>query len=384
MEALGQVKATMASCAIVAAIVCWATCWLLLRFRSWHAHLSTDQAGSGIQKVHAEPTPRIGGLALLTGLLAADLLVNLSGAFDASVRKEVNGLLLAGLPALIGGLAEDLTRKVGPRVRLLLTMIAGALGYFLVHAEVQRIDVAILDPVLQLAPVSLMFTMVAVGGASNGVNIIDGFNGLASGVCTLLLAGIAMVAAINGDLMICLAALNVIGVTLGFMCWNWPWGRLFLGDGGAYLLGFWVAELAILLVARHAIISAWFPVLLMIHPIFETLFSMFRRTLLRGKPSTHPDNRHLHQLVFSQLEELQTGNAHNAGVDLTRRNAVTAIYFWGGSLASTVIAVLLAQNVLLLFMAAISFSLLYVFTYNHLARRSPSRHALASSQSKLP
>ena len=336
--------------------------------------MSTDHADSGVQKFHAQPTPRIGGVALALGLLAFDGAMHASGWFDRTVKSELDGLLLAAIPAFAGGIAEDLTRKVGPRARLILTMVSGLLGILTVNAEVLRLDIPVLDLLFHYGPVAALFTMFAVGGVSNAVNIIDGFNGLASGVCTIMLVGVAAVAAGLGDITVCIAALAMGGVVVGFMCWNWPWGKVFLGDGGAYLLGFWVAELAILLVARHPQVTAWFAVILMIHPIFETLFSMYRRILLRGKPSTHPDAMHMHQLVYGRLVRIHVGS--KVPMERTRRNAATAPYFWFGGVIATATAVMVAQDAIAGFTAAAFFSLAYVLTYQRLVRWSTPRIAV--------
>jgi UDP-N-acetylmuramyl pentapeptide phosphotransferase/UDP-N-acetylglucosamine-1-phosphate transferase len=91
------------------------------------------------------------------------------------------------------------------------------------------------------------------------------------------------------------------GATLGFLVWNWPWGRIFLGDGGAYLLGFWVVFLGLMIPHRTPEISPMAPVLVGIYPLVETVYSMYRRKFVRTHPINHPDALHLHTLIYRRL-----------------------------------------------------------------------------------
>ena len=206
------------------------------------------------------------------------------------------------MPAFTGGLAEDLTKKVGVLARLLLTMAAGVLASVLIGATLTRLDVPGLDNLLQYWPLlAIAFTAFAVSGAANAINIIDGYNGLDAGYAIVALAALAWVSMQVGDQVVLLASLAMLGALFGFVVWNWPGGRIFLGDGGAYLLGFWLAELGVLLVMRNPQVSPWFPLVIMIYPIWETLFSMYRRKIIRQHQVGHPDAMHLHQLVYQRL-----------------------------------------------------------------------------------
>src|SRR5258707_10042434 len=109
----------------------------------------------------------------------------------------------------------------------------------------------------------------------------------------------------------------MLGAGLEFMAWNYPKGKIFLGDGGAYLLGFWLAELAVLLVARNPDVSPWFPLLLLVYPIFETLFSIYRRCFLHGRSSGDADALHFHQLIYKRLARIDVGSKDPA--EITRR-----------------------------------------------------------------
>jgi UDP-N-acetylmuramyl pentapeptide phosphotransferase/UDP-N-acetylglucosamine-1-phosphate transferase len=154
----------------------------------------------------------------------------------------------------------------------------------------------------------------------------------------IMLIGLAYVAFAVDDRLIALLALTGVGATLGFFVWNFPAGLVFLGDGGAYFLGFYVAELAILLLHRNPAVSPMFPLLLCIYPVFETLFSIYRRKWLRGAPVGMPDGAHLHSLIYRRFLRWAAGD--RSARELTRRNSMTSPYLWMLCSLSVVPAVL--------------------------------------------
>ena len=337
-------------------------CYLIVRYEHLHAHLTHDHNTTGPQKFHATPVPRIGGVAILIGLLVAGVgLLPIQQRFSID---EFGYLLLAGLPAFAGGTAEDLTEKASVLTRLLLTMLAATLGAWLLGAVLERIDVPGFDALLRWPPFAIAFTVFAVGGVANSINIIDGYNGLAGGCAVLVLAALAWAAAQVGDAFLMTAALAMIGALLGFLVWNYPKGILFLGDGGAYLLGFWLAELAVLLVVRHPEVSPWFPMLLLAYPVFETIFSIARRKLLRGHSPGHPDALHLHQLIYMRLARVFVGSRDP--ILITRRNSMVATYVWAISACCVLPAIFFWNETGWLIAFTVVFCAWYVWLYHRI------------------
>jgi len=350
------------------------SCYLLIRYKHLHIHLSQDPVGTGPQKVHAVAQPRIGGIALLIGLLFANLIL-LSAQKQFPV-ENFGFMLLAVLPAFSGGLVEDITKNVRVSSRLILTMFAAALGAWLFGAILPRVDIPGFDEWLRWSPLAVAFTVFAVGGIGNAVNIIDGYNGLASGYALLVLAALAWVSAQVGDLFLLTSALTMGGALLGFLIWNYPRGLIFLGDSGAYLLGFWLAEISVLLVVRHPEVSAWFPVLLLVYPIFETLFSMARRKILQGTSPGDPDNLHLHQLVYRYLTR-RSPNNEDPKVTLSQNNAV-APRICIAALLCCFAGTCLWQNTQWLLTLALTACVIYVGIYYVLSKadKNPARPSL--------
>jgi UDP-GlcNAc:undecaprenyl-phosphate GlcNAc-1-phosphate transferase len=268
--------------------------------------------------------------------------------------------LLAATPAFTGGFLEDLTRKVTPYSRLLFAFGAAATGYFLVDARITDLDLPYDDLLFRYEIFAFGFTLFAVGGFAHATNIIDGMNGLSGFVAGAILAAIALVAAQVGDERILCAALVVMGATLGFLVWNFPRGVIFAGDGGAYFLGFAIAELAVLLVHRNSEVSPWFALLALWYPVWETLYSMYRRKVMRGKSPADPDGLHLHTLVYRRIVKLHTRPV--------ARSALTTVCMLALCLATVVPAWLFWGETWILQAFAAAFALVYLWIYRRIVR----------------
>lgn len=266
---------------------------LLVMTKHWHGHFSMDHT-AGVQKFHTKPTPRIGGVAVAAGLLAG------WNHAPADVNEILTPLLIAGVPAFVAGLLEDITKKVGVSTRLLATMVSGGVACWLTGIALDRVDIPLVDDLLAWGPAAVMFTAFAVAGVANAINIIDGFNGLSSGTVLVILAALGSIAGLQGDAPLALSCAVLAAAVLGFWLVNFPLGKLFLGDGGAYLVGFALAWLSVLLLMRHPNISPWLVLLACAYPVTEVLYSVWRRKRQR-QPTGAPDSLHLHSLVKTQL-----------------------------------------------------------------------------------
>ena len=316
-----------------------------------------DSQLAGPQKFHTQPVPRVGGIAIFGAIAICSLA---AWWFD---RPQMHGLALltfCGIPALAFGLAEDLTGSITPRARLIATGVSAALAIFVADSFIDRVDVPGIDNLLVFSVFSVPLTIFAVAGVANSINIIDGFNGLSSMVAMMIFAAIAYVAHQTNDQFITIASLACIGALLGFFVWNYPLGLIFLGDGGAYFVGFMVAELSILLFHRNDDVSPWFSVLVLAYPITETAFTIYRRRFLRGISTVQPDRGHLHQLVFSRVLYTKKLNKTN---NLRARNSKTAPYLWALSCFSIVPAVICWNKPFLLFCFVCLFVCFYVWLY---------------------
>lgn len=304
---------------------------VIVATRNWHARFSADNP-HGIQKVHKAATPRIGGIALITGGVAGLFLLSGEAFYLFAI------ILCCSLPAFSGGLVEDITKSVSPRVRLTMALTSGAL--FVAFSG------TLLPLALPLARGSAEWVSwmtiamgtfgIAVGlaGTTNSINIIDGFHGLAAGSVIIMTLGIALLAHAEGDITLTSVSLVFAGVVAGFLVVNFPGGHLFLGDAGAYFCGFFLGALAVFLAARTDQ-SALVSILIMAHPVYETLFSIRRKSKRKGSSPTEPDNLHLHHMVSRRYARFMAFGLDRPDL----RNPLTGALMWPFSLVAVILAV---------------------------------------------
>ena len=282
----------------------------LIASEKYHGHLTGDAQGTGPQKIHDGSVPRVGGVGIFLGFCAALLYCK---AFVPSAR-EVSApiwLILALSVPFAAGLLEDITKRVRPAIRLMATFIGAGIAFFFCNAALSRFDVPGVDALLALHPIfQLAFTLFCVGGIAHAFNLSDGLNGLLGGlVCTASL-GLALVAWRLGDQHILFSTLALCGATAGFLLGNYPWPRIFAGDGGAYFCGTAVALLCIMLVARNPSISPWSALAMVLYPFTDTACAILRRVLQR-RPISQPDAEHLHTLLARWLSKRYPTNGRN-------------------------------------------------------------------------
>lgn len=281
---------------LVASLVSAAIALIIVRFKFLLASSMSRSLGAR-QASHKVPTPRLGGLAILIGILATLVL---------GLRDFNYIVFLAVLPVFLSGLFEDFGYETSPKLRLLVMAISAVIVTLATGEVVSSVDVDFVDKVFALPVIGLIFTIFAVVGLTNGVNLIDGVNGLASSKVIFASLALSYVAAQHGDTALFTAALLIAAATLGVFVVNFPFGRIFMGDAGAYSLGFILAWIVILLNERHPEISAWSLLCIISWPIFDTGFAIIRR-LKSGAATDRPDHLHFHQLVMRAWELISAG-----------------------------------------------------------------------------
>ncbi len=328
-------------------------CLALVATRRWHGRITFDDV-EGVQKFHRDQIPRIGGFGIALAYLAVWPLL------PADLSRIWALIGLAGLPALAAGLAEDLTRRVGVRWRLLATMFAGVCFALATGYAMDKVSLPGVDWLLGFWIVALLFTGFAMGGVANAVNIIDGFNGLAGGALVIMFGAFAWVAHQVGDALVMGLALVYAALVLGFLVVNFPFGKIFLGDGGAYFCGFLLASLGVLLPSRNPEVSAWAAILICAYPVIETLASMRRKARREGSHVGQPDRVHFHMLAYRRYGRRLV----RPGGPLHLRNPATSLVTWTIPLLTTVFVMVSYDRVWL----AAGFFFLTAFIYGQLYR----------------
>jgi UDP-N-acetylmuramyl pentapeptide phosphotransferase/UDP-N-acetylglucosamine-1-phosphate transferase len=335
---------------------------------------------SGPQHIPLGCTSRLGGMGVAVGFSAA---VAIALVFGYVPIHPALPLIIASLPVLVVGLWEDLTHRVSPKYRLAAAMLAALLASVFADGVVPRLDIGFADRWLAYWPIAVPITCFMVAGACNAFNIIDGTNGLAGGTALMVFAGQAVVAWVYDCTIVLALSSAMVGALAGFLAWNYPRGRVFLGDAGAYFVGFMYAELSIQLVARNPGLSAWFVIALAGYPIAETLFSMYRRKV-GHVAAMQPDTQHLHSLLYLYFlsaaerrpqdeRRLRSATVPYSGRERRqepqrRANARVAPRLWLHSALCLTFALLYYHNTPALVAFALIYGLYYWTCYRGLAR----------------
>ncbi|RDU56585.1 undecaprenyl/decaprenyl-phosphate alpha-N-acetylglucosaminyl 1-phosphate transferase [Helicobacter sp. MIT 99-5507] len=286
------------------------------------------------QKMHYGDIPRAGGI----GIFLALCFIIFFGL------KYFNLLLFIPICLVfLSGVLEDIKNSLSPKQRLLLQVLASI-------SAIYFFDCVITDIGLSLPYyIGVIFSVFCIVGIINAINIIDGFNGLAGGFSILALLSITFVSYIVGDIKIFYICIGLIGGILGFLLLNFPKGRIFLGDGGAYLVGFILAFLLILLTQnKDNGVSPWYGICIMIYPIFEVLFSIYRKKIIRSMSAMEPDSIHFHMLIYKRI---------------TRSNYKTSILIWILNIPFIFLPILFFDNTFMLIAISIVFIFIYLFIY---------------------
>jgi len=256
--------------------------------------MSAQKANEAIlakQASHTKPTSRLGGIACIIASLILIFFI---------ADKTILFLILSALPVFIAGGLEDLGYNIKPTLRLFAAMISGAVAIYLTGVWLDNVDLTILTPILTFPPIAISFTIFSSAGVSNSINLIDGVNGLASGIIAIMTGALCFMCLYFGETQLATVCIILLGSILGFFVWNFPNGLIFLGDAGAYTFGHILTWISILLISKHPEISAWAIFCIFFWPIADTVSAIYRRQIKRISIN-QPDRMHFHQLVMRVL-----------------------------------------------------------------------------------
>lgn len=356
--------------ALIALLMSAVTTGLIVRTAHLHGHMSGDGV-SGAQKIHSGTVPRIGGVAVALGIAIGGLFLSKGGGIWGLVA-------LCALPAFAAGLVEDITKRVSVRMRLMATIVAGAIfavvtGYTLHHLALPGVDLLLAQPLVAVA-----FTAFAIGGIANAMNIVDGCNGLSAMTSILLFGVFGLIAGAAGDPGLFAVCMLFAGAIAGFLVWNFPFGKIFLGDAGAYSVGFALAAVAVALPARNPSVSPVIGLLVLCYPVAETVYSMARRARKESSAVGQPDSMHLHSLTFKALRgRIESG---------VLRNSAAGAAIWALPLTSSLLAYALwRQSTGIVLLACAAHFVLYCVAYTiaeRAARRATPVPATSAAQAE--
>jgi UDP-N-acetylmuramyl pentapeptide phosphotransferase/UDP-N-acetylglucosamine-1-phosphate transferase len=325
-------------------------CAILIATKKHHMRARRGDI-EAVQSAHAAPTPRIGGVAIVFGLVVSVFVS------PETVQSIYLLFILSLAPVFLAGLAEDLGYRLSSRLRLIAAALSSLQAISLLGVWVTHVDILGLDWLLGFTPVAIIFTMFATAGVCSAFNLIDGLNGLSSGTGIVTAMGLAGIAYITGQQQLVLMNLMLIASLLGFLLFNFPWGKIFLGDAGAYSLGHTLAWFSVILMFKEAELTPWAIVLVFFWPLADTLFAMYRRHR-SGHPTDQPDRLHFHQLVMRFLEIRFLGRGRRQVA-----NPLATLVMLSFVIVPVIFGVLLWDKPFLAFTAVVVFSVVFVGSF---------------------
>ncbi len=293
------------------------------------------------RRVHKNPIPRMGGLAIYAGTMLGILYI---GDFS----KEIVGLIIGGTVIVITGILDDVL-QLSAKWKLFFQII----GAFILYGFGYRISFFgnpftgeyIFFPFI----ISLIITVIWIVGITNTINLIDGLDGLAAGVAVIASGSLAYIAIINNRPDAALITIAICGGALGFLPHNFNPAKIFMGDAGSLFLGYMLAAVSIMGTMKGVTaIATVFPVMALGLPIFDTAFAILRR-IINKKPIMEADKGHLHHRILS------SGMGH--------KKTVILLYALSGILG--VSAILINRQMIVDAGILILFTLALVFVFSH-------------------
>lgn len=269
-------------------IIAFAVAYLIMPLVSRLAfHIgAVDQPDA--RKVHDRPMPRLGGLGIFVAFVLAILVT-------MDIDRSLTGILLGGSLIFLVGVLDDVY-DLSPWTKLAAQIIGALIAvYFGVRVQVMTNP---FDGMLQLGAMSIPLTILWIIGVTNAVNLIDGLDGLAAGVCVIAAITVGIVAWQGQQTAVAFACMLLAAAISGFLPHNFHPARIFMGDSGSMFLGFVLSCLSISGLAKGAtLISLFVPVLILGIPVFDTLFAIVRRVNNQA-PIFSPDKAHLHHRLM--------------------------------------------------------------------------------------
>jgi len=273
------------------------------------------------RKVHKKPMPRLGGLAIYLAFLICYM-------FFGNITSQMLSIVIASFVIVLFGIVDDIN-PLKARYKLIGQLIAACIIVF--YGDIVLRDAYLGDYYINFGAISPYLTIFFIVACINAINLIDGLDGLASGISTIYFATIGVIAVLTnrlGGLDIILSIL-MFGSTLGFLVYNFPPAKTFMGDTGSQFLGFIIAIISLLGFKNVTFNSLVVPIAILAIPIFDTLFAILRR-FFKGESIGTPDKEHFHHQLLK--------------MKFSTRTTVLIIYIIDIAFATTSVLITLGDN----------------------------------------
>ena len=260
------------------------------------------------QRLHQDEVPRIAGLIMYIFLTIV--------AFFSIESHYLNVILISALPIVLIGSKEDLFHNTSPKLRLIMMTISAGLFIFMLPTNLPEIDFPVINQILSIGFMKELFFMFCILVIINGNNLIDGVNGNLAFTNIIQLISVGLLAFIVGDDVIVQLSCLLLIPLIVFALFNFPFGKIFCGDAGAYFYGFSISASVIYLFGTYDNLLSWCAILILIYPSIELLFSFIRKKLFENKSPFIADAKHLHSLIYRYLNKKNSAITNTSWVTI--------------------------------------------------------------------
>lgn len=292
-------------CAVMGFLVCWTFIPVIRRFAS--TRMPINEPHSSFHHTHKTPVPRFGGIAIATAFLVIAALAFLISS-DAKLRTHLP-IVLSCLGMFWLGAWDDV-RPIGAKVKLAVQLAIAVAAYFC-GLQIEVLNIPFASQPVALGIWAMPVTVFWIVALTNLINLIDGMDGLAGGICLMMMCLLAY-AGFATQSFATLVAVGMAGALVGFLWFNFPPAKIYMGDGGAYFLGCLIAVMTISTSHKGTIAAGLIaPLFALALPITDVGLAIARR-VFSGLPIFRPDRKHIHHRLIDY--------------GLSRRRAVLILY----------------------------------------------------------
>ena len=257
------------------------------------------------QTLHQKSISRFGGVAVIVSI---SLVLMMAGyGWSNSLYFQVG---IVTLPAFFIGFLDDLKVNIKPMIRLIFLLPVPIMYFYYFELKVLNLDLGVLDNFLEFEALALLFLCFAIIGMTNAFNLIDGINGQLGSYLISILLALNIVEFATGNPVFQIAdefrlyTNLLLGALLGFLVLNFPFGKIFMGDAGAYFLGSIVCWGLIYAHLENGN-SPWAVMCLLVYPFTDLAFSVIRRKFVTGGDAMQPDAEHLHHVIYKRMKKVK-------------------------------------------------------------------------------
>lgn len=339
-------------------------CFILIKLDKIAAKKGVANVRNSPQTLHRKSISRFGGVAILGALMISTLMAEYT--WENSLYYQVG---IISLPAFFIGFLDDIRLELNPYIRMILILPVPILYFYYFDLRITNLDIGFLDSFLNIEIFALFFLCFSIVGMINAFNLVDGINGLLGSYILSIIASLKIVEyatggpifSIDDDFRIFTNIL--LGALFGFLLLNFPSGRIFLGDAGAYYLG---ALVCFGLIYAHlqniSTSSPWVVFCLLMYPFTDLVFSVFRKRIVLGEDPLKPDAMHLHHVIFKRLNKLNFKNNRT-------KHFFTVIFITIFNLPYLCLSLYFLNNAYILITIFISYFFTYLLLYFSLSPR---------------